>query len=614
MSIQFSQGAEITDSGVRYTVWAPGQRRVTVEIVDKGGNSVRTISLSAGPDGHFSGFDPDGKAGDRYFFHLGDGPGRPCPASRRQPAGLNGPSEVIDLSDYPWTDQNWQRPSFRDLVIYELHVGTFTPEGTFRAAIEKLPYLRDLGINAIEIMPVADFPGTRGWGYDGVRLFAPAAIYGTPADLCALVDAAHAHGLSAILDVVYNHFGPDGNFLREFSPDYFEKRHHTPWGEAINFGLAPVRDFFKQNLLMWIADYHFDAFRLDATHAIFDDSDEHILKELADLAHKYGCQIIAEDERNEGLIITDVADDGYGLDAVWADDFHHVVETTLIDASMYRGGFAGELHELTDSLEHGWVYRGQTYPSKNRPVGTPCAHLPLDRFIFCISNHDQVGNRALGERLHHMISPESYRAASTLLCFTPYTPMIYMGQEWAATSPFQYFTDHGPELGRLVEEGRRREMHQFPAFQKALKDVEVPSPQAKETFLCSKLHWEEIDRDGHRQCLRLYRDALSLRANHDAFRPRNRDQVKFAELTCGILGIRYHGEKSDWLLLCDLRGAHRGLLGDEPFCQPPAGRSWHLTLSSNAEIYGGDDTSAFDPATGQLDFQKSEVLVFQSHA
>jgi maltooligosyltrehalose trehalohydrolase len=359
-------------------------------------------------------------------------------------------------------------------------------------------------------------------------------------------------------------------------------------------------------------EFHFDGFRLDATHQIYDDSPTHILAELAAFVHGRGGYVIAEDERNEARLIDRREDGGFGFNAVWADDFHHALEVALIDASMYREEFAGELHELVDALQHGWIYRGQKASRKGYRRGTACAHLPPERFVFCISNHDQIGNRAFGERLNHFVSPESYRAASALLCLIPYTPLLFMGQEWAATTPFLYFTDHRGELGRLVEEGRRREMREFPAFHEALATQEIPSPQAPETFERSKLKWEESTRGGHAACLHLYREVLRLRREHAAFRPQDRAHTHFAELKAGVLAIRARDGDDDWLILADLRGGHRGSLRDEEFCRLSADRRWKKNLSTNDRAFGGSDSASFSEAEGHFTFAQPEVLVLKA--
>jgi maltooligosyltrehalose trehalohydrolase len=608
---KFPQGAEITSAGVHYRVWAPRSEAVVVRLTAPDG-AVRIVPLGREADGYHSGLDPDGVAGNRYSIGLAEGAFFPCPASRFQPDGVSGPSMVIDPRTFPWTDGSWSRPAFRDLVIYELHVGTFTPEGTYRGVIDRLPYLRDLGVKAVELMPLADFPGRQNWGYDGVRLYAPAQVYGHPDDLRALVDAAHAHGLAVILDVVYNHFGPDGNFLREFSPDYFESRHHTPWGEAINFSSPEVRAYYGANLRYWMEEFHFDGFRLDATHTIFDDSPRHILAEFGEIVHARGGYIIAEDERNLTKVIAPPEEHGFGLNAVWADDFHHSVEVALIAGSMYAGVFEGRLQELVNALQNGWIHPPPWAPGQPR-YNTACAHLPPEQFVFCISNHDQCGNRAWGERLNHFISPETYRAASALLCLIPYTPLLFMGQEWGTTTPFLYFTDHQPDLGRLVEEGRRRDLQKYPIFAEQLTSRGFPSPQDREVFEQSKLRWAEAESAGHGGCLRLHREALRLRREHAAFRPVDRAHTRVAELTCEVLAIRAQGAGEDWLVLADLRGGHEGNLSSEPFCAPVgSAHGWRQVFSSNAPEFGGTGAPPFEPASGRFAFHSPVVLVLRA--
>lgn len=612
---KLSLGAILVDPGVRYRVWAPS-RSVSVQVFPKDGGSMRRVALQPVESGFHEGIDPFGCAGDRYSFELAPDAVFPCPASRWQPDGVSGPSLVVDARQYSWTDRNWSRPPFRDLVIYELHVGTFTPAGTFRAVIERLPYLRNLGVNAIEPMPIADFPGERNWGYDGVRLFAPARIYGTPGDLRALVDAAHAHDIAVILDVVFNHFGPAGNFLREFSPAYFESRHRTPWGEAINFGAdncGPVRAYFRENLIYWMEEFHIDGFRLDATHAIFDDSPQHILTELAEVVHERGGYFIVEDERNESRLITAPEENGYGADAAWADDFHHTVDVALVDSSMYADRFTGGLSELVEVLQHGWVQLDPARAAMGPSRGTRCGHLAPERFIFCISNHDQAGNRAYGDRINHLVPPAAYRAASGLLCLSPYTPLLFMGQEWSASTPFLYFTDHHEELGQLVEKGRRSELRRFPAFKAAMAVRDIPSPQARETFEQSKLDWSEAEQAGHAGCLHLYRDALRLRREHRVFRPADRSTARAAALTCGVLALRYTDGMEDWLLLCDLRGRHSGSLDDEPFCAQPPGRAWRIEWSTNDPKFGGHEQNDHRIESGRLVFDHPETLLLRAH-
>ena len=512
-------GAVPSQEGVRFAVWAPQSHDVRLLLHDGGATGSHRLARNA--DGVHATWIHGAGAGDRYAYSLDGSPPVPDPASRFQPDGVHGPSQIIDPSLFPWRDGGWRPRTPRDLILYELHVGTFSPEGTFDGARRRLPYLRDLGITAVELMPVADFPGARNWGYDGVDLFAPSRAYGHPDDLRRLVDAAHAHGLSVILDVVYNHFGPEGAYLPRFSPAYFTDRHQTPWGRAINLD-APespvVRRFIVDNALHWVREYHVDGLRLDATHALVDESSTHIVRELAETVRtETGRPIVvhAEDHRNLAGMIEDGALDGWGLDGVWADDFHHVVRRMVAqDHHSYFADFTGDARELATVIRQGWLYTGGHSTHLRGPRGTDPHKVPMYRFIVCVQNHDQIGNRALGERLHHSIDEASWRAVSVLLLMVPMTPLLFMGQEWAASTPFQYFTDLEPGLGRLVTEGRRREFAAFPEFSSADAPLRIPDPQAESTFLNSRLRWQEQSIGTHRRSLALYRALLALRLDH----------------------------------------------------------------------------------------------------
>lgn len=607
----FPQGAELTPSGVRYCVWAPA-RQVAVQIHSQGELRKRIVPLFRDHLGYHHGSDSQGQPGDRYFVRFGSGQALPCPASRWQPDGIDGPSMVIDPGAYHWRDHGWRRPAFRDLVLYEAHVGTFTAQGTFLAMIEKLPHLQALGINALELMPVADFPGERNWGYDGVRLYAPARAYGHPDDLRALVDAAHGLGIAVVLDVVYNHLGPEGNCLAEFAPEYFCTRTRTPWGPAINFSHPEVRAFFRANLVYWMEEFHIDGFRLDATHAIVDRPRSHILASFGEAVHERGGYLIAEDERNESRLISPRKEGGYGLDAVWADDFLHSVEVALVEDSSYRDSFEGSPRELADALQHGWIYRGQLYPRRRRRRGTSADHLPPEDFVIALSNHDQTGNRPMGERLHHLAGPDAYRAASALLCLAPATPLLFMGQEWAAGTPFLYFTDHSEELGRSVEEGRKQELQALCAASPAAVLAEAPPAQALESFERSKLDWAEPSLEDHRGCLELYRALLGLRRSQGAFRPADRTTTRAAALPFGVLAIRAEEGDEQWLILCDLRGGHDGTLAGEPLCTPPPGQQWKVALSSNESRFGGRPGARYQAHLGRIAFAQPELLVLHA--
>jgi maltooligosyltrehalose trehalohydrolase len=451
------------------------------------------------------------------YRYLVDGHGPfPDPASRYQPLGVHGPSAVVDPA-HPWTDAAWPGPDPARLIVYELHIGAFTPQGTFAAAAERLPYLRDLGITAVELMPVADFPGDRNWGYDGVALFAPARCYGTPRDLRAFVDRAHALGLAVFLDAVYNHFGPDGAYQGSFARDYYSPRHKSPWGDGINFdgpGSEGVRRYVIDNACHWIAEYHMDGLRLDATHAIVDDSPVHILAEIAGALRGFPKRplAIAEDGRNSRRLLTPPQDGGYGLDAVWADDFHHHTRVRLAgDTDSFFADYDGSTPSLARTLRDGWFYSGQHSACRGGPRGTTTEGLERHRFIVCIQNHDQIGNRAFGDRLHHSVSEDAWRAASAMLLLAPETPLLFMGQEWAASTPFQFFTCHRDELGRAVTAGRRREFRRFRAFADPVIRETIPDPQSPATFERSRLRWDELAHPAHAPMLDYYRRLIAIR-------------------------------------------------------------------------------------------------------
>jgi maltooligosyltrehalose trehalohydrolase len=594
-----SQGAEVVAGGVNYRTWCKHER-VEVVILDDEGGIRRTIRLEAESDGYFSGTDEAGMAGDLYKYRFGESQLWPDPATSYQPAGVHGPSMVINAAAYGWNDVQWSPPAFSDLVIYELHVGAFTSAGTFRSAIERLPHLAALGINAIELMPIADFPGERNWGYDGVTLYAPARAYGTPDDLRALVDAAHAHGIAVILDVVYNHLGPDGNYMGVFHDGYYaHPKRETPWGAALDYSAAPVRAFFVENALYWRRDFHIDGFRVDATHTIIDPSVPHILAELAEAVQAAGGFIIAEDERNDPTVLRPRDLGGWGFDGVWADDFHHVVRVLMTGESEgYYANFEGNSSELAQTLAHGWLFRGQTQSATGKARGGDPAGLASQKFIYCISNHDQVGNRAFGERLNHATSAPAYRAASALLCLVPQTPMLFMGQEWGASAPFKFFTDHNAELGIAITKGRRREFRNFSAFRDPHLLETIPDPQAEETFLNSKLRWEEMEQAEHAGLLLLYWEFLELRRTHPAFRGSGRENRVVLDLGDGIVAILF-GRLGEFrcAVISDLAGGHEMPSLDDERLTPGEGREWQPLLSSNEARFGHDGSEPFSVPT-----------------
>jgi maltooligosyltrehalose trehalohydrolase len=490
-----------------FRVWAPRARRV--EVVVEGARR----DMAGGERGWWEaeGAEP----GARYGFSIDGGEVRPDPRSASQPDGVLGLSEVVDHRAFEWNDAAWRGTPLAGTVMYELHAGTFAGEGTFGSAAAKLGHLVELGVTAVELMPVAEFGGNRGWGYDGAALYAPHHAYGGPAGLKHFVDACHAAGLAAVLDVVYNHLGPVGNFLGEFGP-YFTDRHRTDWGAALNYdgrGSDEVRRFIVDNALMWIRDYHFDGLRLDAVNVIVDQSPVHILEQLAVEVAALGEELhrtvflVAESDANDPRLVRSREAGGYGLDAVWSDDWHHSLHTALTGerTGYYRD--YGSLEQLGKALKHAWVYDGAWSEYRQRTRGRRATEVPSHRFVIAAQNHDQVGNRATGDRLGARLSEGELKAAAALLLTAPFTPLLFQGEEWAADSPFLFFTDFSdPELGRAVREGRRRE---FEAF--GWNPDEVPDPQDLATFETSKLSWSELDEPFHRSMVAWHRDLIALR-------------------------------------------------------------------------------------------------------
>ncbi len=465
--------------------------------------------------GWWAGRAQDAGPGTDYAFSIENGPALPDPRSPFQPSGIHGPSCLVDHAAFAWSDGGWRGLPLAGSILYECHIGTFSPEGTFDGAIGRLEHLAALGVDAIELLPVAEFSGDRGWGYDGVDLFAPHHAYGGPQGLKRLIDAAHSCGLGVVMDVVYNHLGPAGNYLPAFGP-YFSERHRTNWGPAVNFdgpGSDEVRRFVIDNALMWLRDYHCDGLRLDAVHAIADDSATHILEQLAAevaalAAHlRRPAFLIAESDLNDPVFVRSADAGGYDLDAVWADEWHHALHATLTgERSGYYGDF-GPLPLLAKAMRQAWVYDGIYSPHRRRVHGRPSAGLAGSQFVVCTQNHDQVGNRAAGERTAALMSDGRLRVAAALLLTSPFVPLLFQGEEWGASTPFQYFTSHAdPELGRAVSEGRRSE---FSTFGWAPEDV--PDPQDAATFDRSRLDWAELGKERHASLLAWYQELIALR-------------------------------------------------------------------------------------------------------
>ena len=516
----------------RFRVWSPHSDRVDLVVDDN------EIAMTGNDDGWWES-DREREAGMRYGFSLDAGPVLPDPRSESQPDGVHARSRVVDHTTFDWSDDDWEGVELRGSILYELHVGTFTADGTFDAAIARLPHLVELGVDAVELMPVAEFPGRHGWGYDGVDLFAPHHAYGGPDGLKRLVDACHASGLGVILDVVYNHLGPDGNYLARFGP-YFSDRHQTHWGPGVNFdgtGSHEVRRFVLDNAAMWFTDYHIDGLRLDAVHAISDDSPTHILGELAveteQLSARLGrpLLLIAESDENDPRYVRDRVDGGMGLDGVWADGWHHALHALFTgERAGYYEDF-GRFEDLETALRQAWVYAGTFSPHRGRVHGESPEGLPGDRFIVFAQNHDQVGNRAVGRRSSALMSEGRLRVAAALLLTGPFTPMLFQGEEWGASTPFLYFTDHeDTDLGRAVSEGRRREFSQF-----GWDPDEVPDPQAEETFTRSKLDWDEAGQGSHAELLAWHRLLIELRKSRPELADPSTDAVDVDNATGTIV-------------------------------------------------------------------------------
>jgi maltooligosyltrehalose trehalohydrolase len=511
-------GARPLPGRTEFTVWAPAAGSVELAL-EPFGRPVRTAPLSAVGNGVWSVTVTGASAGDRYRFRMDDQPFWPDPASRSQPDGVHGASAIVDPSTFTWTDQTWTGHDLRDLVVYELHVGTFTEAGTFAGVTEKLSYLRDLGITAIELMPLAEFPGRWNWGYDGAALFAPAHQYGGPDGLRRLIDRAHAVGLSVLIDVVYNHLGPDGAYLAAFAPGVLQADRKSPWGGGLDLEPttgAMLRQFFTANAVHWVREYHADGLRLDATHAIVELGTPTFAADLADAVRAAVPDrhplVIAEDARNLAEIVRTRRDGGWGLDAVWSDDFHHQMHVrTTGERDGYFEDFRGTTTDIARTIADGWFYQGEYAPHFRGPRGTPTAGTPRERFVVFLQNHDQIGNRARGDRLHHQVDLKSFAAATVLLLVLPETPLLFMGQEWAASTPFQFFTDHEEPLGSQVVEGRREEFRTFAAFSGSNPAVSVPSPQDPSTFERSVLRWDEAGGGPHRGLLELHRELLRIR-------------------------------------------------------------------------------------------------------
>lgn len=510
-------GAQMESNGrVRFRIWAPAVEEMRIEIA----GIEEPLKMERQPAGWHELVTDRARHGTGYRYRLPNDVRVPDPASRHQPVDVHGPSAVIDAGAYRWRDADWRGRPWEEAVLYELHLGTFTPEGTFAGAARKLDHLVDLGVTAVQIMPVAEFAGTRNWGYDGVLPFAPDHSYGTPDDFKDFVQAAHGHGLMVLLDVVYNHFGPEGNYLHAYAPQFFTERHHTPWGAAVNFDgkeARPVREYFIHNTLYWIEEFHLDGLRLDAIDHIVDDSPKHFLEELAERVRTefsdHLVHLVLENGMNESRrLVRDEQKRPRWYNAQWNDDVHHVLHVaTTGESSGYYIDFASDPAKLARSLAEGFAFQGEHAPYWQRARGEPSADLPPSAFVSFIQNHDQVGNRAFGERLHHIAPEAAVRAAAATYLLAPQIPMLFMGEEWAAAQPFQFFADFGGELADAVRNGRRNEFARFPEFADPANRAKIPDPLDAATFARSHLQWRDLKEPPHAAWLAWYRRILAVR-------------------------------------------------------------------------------------------------------
>ena len=586
-------GAEVLPGGgVHFRVWAPRRRRV--EAVFEGEGAPKPLTLEEEGDGYFSGLAEGLREGALYRFRLdGDDYLYPDPASRFQPEGPHGASRVVDPARFRWTDTDWRGASLKGQVVYELHVGAFTREGTLAAAAGHLKGLADLGVTCVELMPVAEFPGRFGWGYDGVCLYAPTRLYGEPDDLRRFIDEAHLNRVAVILDVVYNHLGPDGNYLSQFSEHYFTDRHKTEWGDGLNYDgrhAAPVREFFLSNARYWVEEFRFDGLRIDATQSIKDDSGEHFLtaltREVRDAARGRQTIIVGENEPQETCMIRD-----FGLDGLWNDDFHHAAMVALTGRSeAYYSDYKGAPQEFVSAAKYGFLYQGQRYKWQRHRRGTPAFDIAPHAFVNFIQNHDQVANSARGYRAHRLTSPGRLRAMTALLLLAPSTPMLFMGQEFAASSPFHYFADHGAgELAEKVRRGRTEFLAQFRSIATRETRTKLPDPAAPETFDRCKL--DHAERDSHQEVYGLHRDLLRLRREDAVFSAQEPRALDGAVLAPEAFVLRYFGRGGDDRLLVVNFGPDLNLNpAPEPLLAPPAGRVWRVVWSSEDYAYGGTGT------------------------
>jgi maltooligosyltrehalose trehalohydrolase len=594
-------GAEVTPEGTDFRVWAPSTRELTVVIETAKRSIARTLDRE--DDDYFHGFVADVQPGTRYRFRLDDGREWPDPASRFQPDGPSGPSGIVDPDSFPWTDAAWLKtPRAERPVLYELHAGTFTQEGTWHAAIPHLPALADLGITAVELLPIGEFPGRFGWGYDGVNIFAPSHLYGSPDGLRQFIDAAHQSKLAVILDVVYNHFGPRDNSTGAFSPFYLSETHKGEWGAALNFDgphSGPVREFCRANARYWIDEFHFDGLRFDATQGILDNSREHILsvitRELRAEFSDRSLHLSAENEPQHSRLIRPPQQGGVGFDALWNEDFHHVA---MIAATGRREGYyddyQGRAQEFVTLARRGFLFQGQFNERQGKPRGTPTQGLRPENFILYLQNHDQVANTLQGLRIHRQTSPARLRALTAWWLLGPGTPLFFQGQEFGSNSPFSYFCDHPEPLCRDILKGRREFLSQFASLDNAESRSAVPEPCDPANFERCKLDHDE--RLQNAEILALHRDLLALRRDDRVWQDRRDDLSDGIVLGDSAFAFRLSdGARAERLILVNLGRELAFRQSPDPLLAPPEGGGWRLIWSSESVRYGGGGIAPVEP-------------------
>lgn len=602
-------GAEPLDDGrFRLRIWAPKFDSLSARV------NGDDVALAAEPGGYHSEI-VDAKPGGRYGFRVGDRV-LPDPASRYQPDGPHGLSAFVDARCFQWSDAGWRGVKLEGQCLYEMHVGTFTSEGTWAAAAEKLPLLKDVGISVVEMMPVAEFPGRFGWGYDGVLLFAPTRLYGTPDDLRGFIDGAHALGIGVILDVVYNHFGPAGNYHLEYADTYFSDKYENEWGDPLNFdgpGAAGVRELIAENAAYWIREFHFDGLRLDATQQIFDSSREHIVAELTrrarEAAQGRDIIVVAENEPQHAQIVRPLDKGGYGLDGIWNEDLHHTLHVALTGrAEAYYSDYTGSAEEIAACVKHGVLYQGQRSSWQKKPRGSPSWGIERSQRITVLENHDQVANSGFGKRLVEIADPALLRALTALMLLTPGTPMLFQGQEYGSTRPFLYFADHDGELGANVARGRCDFLAQFPS----ISLVSLDDPREEATFRKCVLDWSERDRS--ERMLALHRDLIALRRTDPVLKACDDVALDTAVFHSTIILVRYSGEAEtgDRLLAVNVGTDCAPHAVPQPLLAPPEGQDWTAMWSSENPDYGGEGEGETVSANGRWRFSGRCAVLLRS--